>query len=57
MQQQGQLDQMGEDTFLSTAKLVAQEEPEPAYELDQAAWAASIHKLMQVSSSEFCEQK
>ncbi|HLI07354.1 MAG TPA: tetratricopeptide repeat protein [Ktedonobacteraceae bacterium] len=43
----GQLrDQMGEKRFLAQVRQVAAGAPEPAYELDQAAWAAAIQKLV-----------
>lgn len=43
----GQLrNQMGEKSFLAQVRKVAAEAPEPAYELDQAAWAAAIQKLV-----------
>lgn len=37
---------MGEDAFLFHLNRVATDVPEPAYELDQVAWAAAIEKLV-----------
>ena len=37
--------QLGSEALLSTARRVATASPEPAYGLDQAAWALAVHQL------------